>query len=141
MRKQDIPLSDEFWHGGELFRAVPNTQHKLACSSNGTFIGKHRRILTPRKHTGGYVWYSWRLDSGQYRNVYGHRGVALSWLDNPGNKSYVNHLDGDKTNNCIDNLEWVTPAENTRHAIDTGLVSNIPEKGQQGFQRRLNAVS
>lgn len=52
-----------------------------------------------------------------------HREVALAFLPNPDNKSDVNHKDGNKINNTVENLEWVSHSANMIHAIETGLHS------------------
>ena len=94
---------------------------------DGEILGKDGQIMMPQKDEKGYLRIRLR-----YGNVdkYGactykiHRLVAENFIPNPNNKSQVNHINGDKTDNRVENLEWVTNSENIKHAIDNGLQDN-----------------
>lgn len=77
-------------------------------------------------------------NNGERKMMYVHRLVALAFIPNPEQKSQVNHIDGDKSNNVASNLEWVSSRENLKHATDTGLRTPTPMAGKRG---RLNKNS
>lgn len=84
---------------------------------------RNERILKARAHSGGYLRVNLCKD-GKSKDAYIHRLVAQAFLDNPYEKCDVNHKDGNKENNCVENLEWTTRSENQKHAFDTGLNSS-----------------
>ena len=66
--------------------------------------------------------------NGKVKRCRVHRLVANAFISNPYNKPFVNHIDGCRSNNNINNLEWCTLAENTQHAVRTGLMLPTREK-------------
>lgn len=72
-------------------------------------------------YKNGYLSYNLSLPDGCEKRLYAHRLVALNYIPNPENKKEVNHIDGNKLNNNISNLEWATSSENKYHAINSEL--------------------
>lgn len=78
------------------------------------------RIKATYRNNRGYVVVYLCMD-GKGTHSLVHRLVAEAFIDNPQGKPQVNHIDGDSTNNCVDNLEWVTDNENKVHSsVDVG---------------------
>lgn len=93
---------------------------KYSVSDKGNVRNdKTNRILKPREHGDGYKCVV--LYDKSKKNCRIHRLVATEFIDNPDGKREVNHINGDKSNNSIDNLEWSTPSENMKHSYDAGL--------------------
>lgn len=86
-------------------------------------FGEEYREIKGSVNGSGYQTIFLINKDGQ-KSARAHRLVAEAFLDNPLGKATVNHIDGHKMNNRLDNLEWATYAENNKHAHDTGLVSN-----------------
>ena len=75
--------------------------------------------------------------NGVKKKVAVHRLLALHYLPNPHNKRTVNHIDGNKLNNSLDNLEWATDSENCQHAYDTGLQPYRKKYTEQEYENIL----
>lgn len=80
------------------------------------------KILKTSVGTSGYETYHMYGASQDRETVMLHRVVAKHFLELEDGKDFVNHKDGNKLNNVVSNLEWVTKSENTLHALDTGLL-------------------
>lgn len=73
----------------------------------------------------GYYYVSmWNKNTNKHCRFNVHKLVALTYIPNPNNYSVINHIDGNKTNNSISNLEWCTQRDNIHHAYKTGLTRN-----------------
>ena len=88
------------------------------------------RMLSRTLHKDGYLKVGLTKDS-QLRQFSIHRLVCEAFLENKENKPHVNHINGIKTDNRLENLEWVTCSENLSHAFRIGLRSQNGEKNHR----------
>ena len=99
--------------------------------------GSHRRVARATKMKDGYLR-MWVHIHGRKAAVLVHRIVAIAWHGMPQDcASEVNHKNGLKSDNRPDNLEWVTPSQNTRHASATGLRTNCVRSGELNGRAKL----
>lgn len=98
--------------------------------------GTVESLLTGKKITkrvGPKGYYQINLCiNGKCKTFMFHRLIASAFIENPNNLPCVNHIDGNKLNNELSNLEWVTHKENSQHAVKAGLFH--PVKGKDSYQ-------
>lgn len=137
-----------------MFKGIFGYERYYEISSDGIVKSKDRtqtdslgrtrtwkgQVLNPDIAPNGYYRITLAVE-GKKKQVYIHRLIATHFMDNPNNLPQVNHIDGNKLNNSMDNLEWVSAQENTIHAYKNGLINHIagenhPNYGKFGSKSR-----
>lgn len=114
---------------------------RYSVSSLGRVRGIYSQLLSPKTHRQGYLW----LRVGN-KHCLVHRLVAETFIPNPENKATVNHINANKTDNRIENLEWATQTENNRHAHRLNLCPftlkrwKISTRGFKVSKRQVNTI-
>jgi hypothetical protein len=138
--KYEIPLikrTSKKPSKGEKFKQIPEFgDHYLegySVSKKGNIMNKKEYIISPFTNNGGYkVAGLFNTKSNKRQTYLVHRLVAITYIENddPENKTFINHIDKDRTNNNADNLEWVTAAENNTHGHGTKIKMINPTTGR-----------
>ena len=102
----------------------------------GKIMAQYVRRSKNLKQGDGYFAVGLRKEKKQ-KGYFVHRIIALAFIPNPLNKPTVNHKDGNKLNNNINNLEWATHQENTKHAWKNGLCYSNSVHGEEHYRSKL----
>ena len=113
----------------EIWKDIPNFNGYQASDKGFIFSKKRNKILIPHPNEKGYLRVCLHV-KGKSTTQKVHRLVALTFLENPNNLPEVNHKDGNKLNNRVDNLEWCTHTHNMREAFKNNLIP--PRKSNNG---------
>ena len=104
---------------------------RYEISEDGTIRNRQNGKIK-RQYIGSTGYYMVSFSYGNKSNPHRvHRLLALCFIPNPSKLPHINHIDGNKTNNDLENLQWVTHEDNMKHAFATGLVNNSGEKNGQ----------
>ena len=102
------------------------------CSS------RQEKILKSLKHRDGYLQVV-LCKNKKRKNFKVHRLVAQAFILNPNNKPYINHIDCNRQNNCVDNLEWCTQKENMQYASQLGRMDGT--KGKTNNDKKIPLIA
>ena len=110
-----------------MYKQIENLDYEINSE------GLVRRISTKRikksfKRPDGYIGIQLYITKNKVKNYQLHRLIADAFIPNPDNKLYVNHIDSNRENNSLENLEWVTFEENVKHGYESGYASNKGSK-------------
>lgn len=136
-KSKSISVSDDLTVAdlpGEIWKQIPNYHHYEA-SNLGRIRSLRFNRIKPMKPTviqRNYRQVNLRSDN-KGKQLLVHRLIALTFIPNTDGKLEVNHLDGDKSNNNVSNLEWSSNRENIAHAVDSG----IRPRGENHYRSKL----
>lgn len=130
-------MGKEIWKdvvGYEGFYSVSNLgkvrrNELIITSKNGVKKRVNENIMIPLDNGKGYLRIKLSKEN-KSRRVMLHRIIAEAFILNEFNSPFVNHIDGDKKNNQLKNLEWCTQSENVRHAWSIGLCESVRESSR-----------
>lgn len=118
-------------------KRIPGFEDEYVVSMDGRIFriqGDGFKEISQNENDDGYMTVVLYKD-GKPHFKYVHNLVATVYHENPDDKTYVNHKDGDKSHNSADNLSWADGSENTQHAYDHGLAT--PPKGEKNGKSKL----
>lgn len=107
-------------------------ERTVSAGGGSPYVMKER-IVTTRQARHGYMIASLMVGKKR-KTLYVHRLVASAFIPNPDGKEEVNHIDGNKQNNAVTNLEWVTPRENSLHSLRNEL--RVVPSGDAHYKRK-----
>ena len=104
----------------EECRLYPKNENYLVYRDGRLYSLRFKKFLSPKKNWDGYRRIQiWKGNKCHFISI--HRVVAETFIPNPENKPFINHINGKKDDNRVENLEWCTQKENIQHAFRTGL--------------------
>lgn len=116
----------------ELWRIITEATNYEVSNLGNIRNTKSGRILNPGISGNGYRQVSLKIrETNKFEKRYIHRLVAQYWIDNPDNKREVNHINLDRTDNRVENLEWITSSDNQKHKYLNGDYKTSNRKIQQ----------
>lgn len=126
----------------ELWKDIEGYEGLYQISSHGRVKSFPRKatkggIVKPSMTTTGYLCVH-LSKNGQVRTLQVHRLVAKHFIDNQGNMPEVNHIDEDKTNNHVSNLEWCTRLQNVRHGTGIERMAKAHDYGVTAVKSAAN---
>jgi hypothetical protein len=113
------------------------SNHRVIIKSNGSPQPIRERIRKIKPNKKGYCTY--HVDSGR-KHIKVHSAVMAAFVGPRPEGHQINHIDGNKSNNCLDNLEYCTGLENIRHAIKSGLIKACGEDSSCSKLTELQAL-
>lgn len=106
----------------EIWKDIPNYEGLYQISNLGNIMSiRRKRLIKSDKRKDGYIQVHLTKNK-KMKNFLLHRLVAITFIENSNNYEFINHIDGNKENNSLNNLEWCDRSYNILHAYDNELI-------------------